>query len=352
MMGDRGPQLSRRGLLMATASAGTLGTLAAAAPRRWTSDAGAESRRPGRLREYWIQADAFEHNAVPTGRDGAMGDAYRSDQTTYWAVGFRAYTPGWRTPLKRSSDLGANSGIPGPVLRARVGDRIRVHFRNADMHYGFAHSIHAHGVAYSPDSDGAWYAARSDKRGTAIAPGASYTYEWQVPASALGTWVYHDHSVPNAVAPSTTPVMEIGAQLGLFGIIAITDADTPSVDREIILFFHDLFQSDIPALAQDLDCFNGRAFVGNTPDFHARVGDRVRWRVASLGQEMHIFHVHGHRWRSATGAFTDTEILGPATTATVEWAEQQPGEWLYHCHIVEHMMGGMVGRYRVRDRHV
>ena len=42
---------------------------------------------------------------------------------------------------------------------------------------------------------------------------------------------------------------------------------------------------------------NGRAFVGNTPVFSAKVSDTVQWDVLTLGDEMHTFHVHGHRWR-------------------------------------------------------
>ncbi|WP_152627529.1 multicopper oxidase domain-containing protein [Streptacidiphilus melanogenes] len=43
--------------------------------------------------------------------------------------------------------------------------------------------------------------------------------------------------------------------------------------------------------------------------------------MATLGQGLHVFHVHGRRWRS--------------------------GDRIYHCHITDHMMGGMVGRYLV-----
>ena len=66
--------------------------------------------------------------------------------------------------------------------------------------------------------------------------------------------------------------MELGAELGLFGVIAITDTNTPHVDREIILFFHDLYAADIPAFDRDWDCFNGGAYLGNTPTFKARTG--------------------------------------------------------------------------------
>jgi FtsP/CotA-like multicopper oxidase with cupredoxin domain len=90
--------------------------------------------------------------------------------------------------------------------------------------------------------------------------------------------------------------MEFNAELGMFGLIAITDHTTPPVDREFPLFFHDLYQDDVPSLAhQDFDCFNGASYLGNTPIFTAKVGDRVRWRVAALGKEFHEFQIHGHR---------------------------------------------------------
>ena len=47
---------------------------------------------------------------------------------------------------------------------------------------------------------------------------------------------------------------------------------------------------------------DGRAFVGNTPVFRAKVGDVVQWDVLALGDDFHTFHVHGHRWLTADGA--------------------------------------------------
>jgi FtsP/CotA-like multicopper oxidase with cupredoxin domain len=43
----------------------------------------------------------------------------------------------------------------------------------------------------------------------------------------------------------------------------------------------------------------------------------------------------------------DSQILGPSTTLTVEYTEDNPGDWLYHCHVTDHMSGGMVGWYKV-----
>ena len=45
-----------------------------------------------------------------------------------------------------------------------------------------------------------------------------------------------------------------------------------------------------------------------------KVGDRVRWRVATLGDNFHVFHLHGHRWEYE-GRFDDRHVLGPGTSS-------------------------------------
>ncbi len=341
---------SRRTLLKGAVLGGSLATVtgiafATQAANSHSANASAgtqvQTSASGRLREYWIQADSFYHNLIPSGYDGLMGMQFKPNQSSYWAVGYRAYTPGWGQPLPGSSDIGTNTGIPGPVLRGALGDTIRVHFRNHDTHYRAAHSMHPHGVTYTPENDGGWFA--SDPRpGTVIHVGESYTYEWIVRPNSIGTWVYHDHSLP--FGPNM--MMEYGSELGLFGFLVLTDASTTTVDKEFFTFFHDMYQDDISVLSQDYDCFNGASYVGNTPTFQAQVGDRVRWHIGALGKEFHVFHLHGHRWLS-NGKYVDTMHLGPSMANSFEFVEDNPGKWLYHCHVTDHMMGGMSGLYVV-----
>lgn len=136
---------------------------------------------------------------------------------------------------------------------------------------------------------------------------------------------------------------EASATLGMFGVIVVEDPAAPPADHENVVFFHDIY---VPALVQGFNCINGRAFIDNTPTFEARVGDRVRWRVATLGDNFHVFHLHGHRWEFQ-GRFDDSIVFGPASTLTFDYVEDNPGDWLYHCHVAMHMMGGMIGRYVV-----
>jgi FtsP/CotA-like multicopper oxidase with cupredoxin domain len=357
-------KVTRRSLL-AGAAAGGAGALIAAATPSPAQAATDPSQVPlvspppvmapvstGVVREYWLQVDSFDWNLCPSGRDDMMGTYVLG--SSFMGLGYRAFTPNFGAPLPGNDDIGPNLGIPGPTMRANVGDRVVVHLRNNDTYYGWPHSLHVHGWRYKPKSDGAWTFAEYPKPGVAIGPGHDYLYEFMVPADSVGTWPYHDHSVPRTIAPGmqlgdnegAMGTMELAAQLGMLGTIVVTDANTSPVDREIVLFFHDMYASDVPALAQDFDCFNGRSFLSNTPEFRVNVGDRVRWRIAALGQELHVFHLHGHRWHNGV-RFVDSDLLGPSTTLTVEYTEDNPGSWLYHCHVTEHMAGGMMGWYHV-----
>lgn len=341
---------SRRGVLR-TALAGGLAALAArVAPARAEANqprAAIQARKSakGQVREYWLSAEPLYHNLVPSGYDSMMGRAYTPDQTSFMGLGYRAFTPQWGHPLAGDPRNGANLGIPGPVLRANVGDTVVVHFRNNDTLYGFPHSFHAHGLFYDPETDGAWTGMTPGRPGTAVKPGESYTYTYQVVPGSVGTWPYHDHSAPQSIGKAA-PDPELGVMLGLFGVFAIDDEHTLEAARENVLIFHDVYAENIPTLIQDFDCFNGAAFAENTPIFNAKVGERVRWRIAAFGKELHVFHLHGHRWQN-NGRSEDSVMLGPATTLTFDYVEDNPGAWMYHCHMTEHMMGGMLGRYVV-----
>ena len=280
----------------------------------------APSLAEARTVHYWVAAEPAEWNAVPNGRDAIHGVSYDPAQTTFPAVVYRRYTRGWKRPV-------GPARIGGPLLRARVGDRIRVHFLNRDTVGKRRHSMHFHGVHYRPSSDGS-YVPGFSKGGDDVAVGKSFTYVLRAGRDAAGVWPYHDHSSS----------MEESLARGLYGALSIAGRHELRADREFLVAFgaHGGFQT-----------INGRAFVGNTPVFRARVGETVQWSVLAMGDAHHTFHVHGHRWRRG-GVGEDTRTLGPAESFRVRWTEDAPGTWLYHCHVETHMAQGMIGIYRVR----
>jgi FtsP/CotA-like multicopper oxidase with cupredoxin domain len=280
------------------------------------------------VREYWVAAVPVTWNVVPNGRDAIAGTHYDPSQTVFPTTVFRRYTPHWRKPLRNAPLSSSNQDlIPGPLLHARVGDRLLVHFKNLDRLTGRPHSMHFHGVHYRPSSDGSYLPGFSG-RDAEVQPGQTWTYRLRAGADSAGVWPYHDHS----------PSMDDSIAGGMYGMLSILRRHERAPDREFEVVFApmDGFQS-----------IDGRAFVGNTPVFKARVGQLVQWDVMAMGSEHHTFHVHGHRWRTDTGTPRDTQTLGPAETLKVRWREQDPGTWLYHCHVESHMMAGMIGIYRV-----
>jgi manganese oxidase len=295
-----------------------------------TSATGA-ARAQAAVREYWVAAVPVTWNVVPNGRDAIGGTAFSPADTVFPTVAYRRYTKNWRRPLPNVPDSSSNQDvIPGPLIRARVGDRIEVHFKNMDTLYHRVHSMHFHGVHYAPSSDGAYLPGFSG-RGAAVQPGHSYTYDLYTASDSFGVWPYHDHSQS----------MEDSIAGGMFGMLSILGRHQRAPDREFEVVFAPWGQ---------FQTIDDRAYVGNTPVFTAFVGQVVQWDVMAMGSEHHTFHVHGHRWVGADGIPRDTETVGPAESFAIRWREQDPGTWLYHCHVETHMMAGMIGIYQVRRR--
>ena len=280
-------------------------------------------------RHVWVVAEPQTWNAVPNGRDAIHGAGFDPAQTTFPTVVYKRYTKDWKRPLRLPYEQRAGAGgIPGPLIRARVGDKLRIHFKNRDTLHRQPHSMHFHGVEYRPSSDGVYLPLHSGKGGL-VRPGRSFTYELTAGPASAGVWPYHDHSVS----------MEDSIAGGMFGALSIAGRKEARADREYLVAF---------APWHGFQTINGRAFVGNTPVFESRVGDTVQWDVMAMGDEFHTFHVHGHRWRTDGGTPEDTRGLGPAESFRVRWKENAPGTWLYHCHVETHMAQGMIGLYRVR----
>ncbi|MCW2984037.1 MAG: hypothetical protein JWR63_1607 [Conexibacter sp.] len=329
--------LSRRDLLcrlgtgsVAIAAGGAAtGTATARAPRARAAQA--PSAGPT-VREYWVAARNVRWSIVPTGHDAWKNR--RIKNVAYDALAYVACTPNWEQPLPPGG-VGDNAGIPGPVLRAYPGDTLRIHFRNEDKKYNMPHTMHPHGVHYAPDHDGTYMGVYSRASG-AVGVGQTWTYEWTPGEDSIGVWPYHDHG----------PMEMMSTSLGLFGAIVIRPRDEPPPDVEHTIWFHMLMPADIKA-RKAFSAINGRAYAGNTPTPTARVGQDVAFNVLTLGSELHTFHVHGHRWKDAAGADVDAPSLDPSQGLRIRFREQDPGRWLYHCHVMTHMEQGMVGYYLV-----
>lgn len=265
-------------------------------------------------------------------------------------------------------------GILGPVIRANVGDTIKVVFRNktADM----TTSIHPHGVFYKKDSEGTHYEDRtfgSDKLDDRVAPGSTYTYTWEVPErSGPGpndpssiVWLYHSHGDET-----------MDTNTGLTGPIIIsrqdelqTNGKLKGIDREFVVLFTIFDENRSYFLDKNIKAFAPKAgklkddedfkesnlmhtmngyVYDNLPGLTMKVGEKVRWYQLALGTEadLHTPHWHGNTLLNA-GQRLDVLSLLPASHATVDMIPDDPGIWMYHCHVNDHIEAGMMAHYMV-----
>jgi FtsP/CotA-like multicopper oxidase with cupredoxin domain len=125
-----------------------------------------KSVSPGTVHTYYIAADEVDWNYTPLGVDKMMGMEFEGYSkvftergphrigSTYRKALYREYTDETFTTLKPRAPEWEHLGMLGPVLRAEVGDTIRVVFKNNATH---PFTMHPHGVFYTKDSEGAGY---------------------------------------------------------------------------------------------------------------------------------------------------------------------------------------------------
>jgi hephaestin len=177
-------------------------------------------------------------------------------------------------------------------------------------------------------------------------------------------WMYHSH---------TDEVSDTYA--GLQGFMTISargmaraDGSPRDVDRELFALYTVMNENHSPYLPENVRRFvtnppapgdeafeesnlmhsvNGYVF-GNSPMPTLRRGERVRWYVMSMGTEvdLHTPHWHGNDVLVA-GMRMDVVSLLPASMVVADMVPDDPGTWLFHCHVNDHLTAGMISRYRV-----
>lgn len=222
---------------------------------------------------------------------------------------------------------GYNGVVPGPTIRVREGDRVRVHLTN---NLPESTTIHWHGQhmrGYNA-MDGVSYVTQPP-----VKPGEKFTYEFV--AYPPGTHMYHSHhNSARQVA------------MGLLGPLIVDPKDPAAgyqVDREYILVLND------GPLGYTL---NGKSFPATEP-IRARVGERILLRWMNEGALVHPMHVHGMAFTVvARDGYpqpqpwqADTINIAPGERWDTIIEADNPGVWAIHCHVLPHAEGehGMFG---------
>jgi manganese oxidase len=296
-------------------------------------------------RHYYIAAEEVTWNYAPSGMDLLTATPIRqpwSFKLQWPKARFIEYTDDTFTVRKPQPDW---LGILGPVIRAEVGDEIVVEFLNRGH---VAHDMHPHGLRYDKNSEGSFYLPAG--KGDRVAPGRRFTYHWFAnstsgpgpgqPSSVV--WWYHAH---------VNPAIEVNS--GLLGPIIVTakgkanpDGSPKDVEREFVATFM-IFDEMGGKPAGQFYAINGFIF-GNLPGLYMKQGDKVRWYLLGMGNEI---DVHTPHWHGETvidsGRNADVVELLPGSMKTVDMLADNPGTWMFHCHVEDHMEAGMMVVYTI-----
>lgn len=179
-----------------------------------------------------------------------------------------------------------NGTVPGPVLRLRQGDRLRVAVENG---LGEGTTVHWHGVRVPNSMDGVPVITQPS-----IEPGARFVYEFAPPDA--GTFLYHPHQRSYEQLAR-----------GLAGALIVEEREPPAVDRDVLWVLSDFRLSADASIRSGFGNFmdvSHAGRVGNTvtvngrlrEDFAVRAGERIRLRlIAATSARIFALEFQGHR---------------------------------------------------------
>jgi FtsP/CotA-like multicopper oxidase with cupredoxin domain len=106
------------------------------------------------------------------------------------------------------------------------------------------------------------------------------------------------------------------------------------------------------AAAGKVWAFNGMAEMGETPLVEADRGETIRIAITNDTAWPHAMHLHGHHFRQVSpdgsvGPLRDTLLMNRGESVEIAFVADNPGDWLLHCHMLEHSAGGMMTWLRV-----
>jgi FtsP/CotA-like multicopper oxidase with cupredoxin domain len=230
-----------------------------------------------------------------------------------------------------------NGRVPGPTLRAREGDLLRIHFVNAGSH---PHTIHFHGI--HPASMDGTPGVGEDIGGGLIDVGEDFTYEFD--ARPFGLHLYHCHASPLAGHIAK----------GLYGMFVVDPPEGRNRADELVMMqnaFDPNFNED------------NEVYAVNTVAFHfmyrpvrVKRNELVRIYLANIVEldPINSFHIHGNFFqRFPTGTslepaeYTDTVIQGQGQRDILELRFPYTGKYMFHAHKSEFASLGWMGFFEV-----
>lgn len=255
----------------------------------------------------------MKHTHTPAAHTAPAASASVAEHAVI--VHLEARQTGWEiAPGHTVPGYGLNGQVPGPVIEARQGVPLAIHFTN---HLPEPTVLHWHGLRVPAAMDGTEDVQRP------VQPGETFTYAFTPPDA--GTFWYHSH------ANETEQV-----EKGLYGALIVRGDDEPVLDGEQILVLDDLRLDRKGVFAKfggfverhdgregDVRLVNGKA----EPELKIAAGQVERWRIVNAASARYVrlsiggkpFRILGTGGGLIEAPATATEVLLPPA-ARVELA--------------------------------
>ena len=276
---------------------------------------------PGGLEptRYLTDFDGGEVSTLPSGQTLRQYELVATDREIEIAPG--VYFPAWTY----------NGRVPGPTIRARQGDRIRIRFANTGAH---PHTIHFHG----------FHTAAMDGAGVAqyVHPGENFVYEFD--AEPFGLHLYHCHTNP----------LKRHIHKGLYGAFIVDPPEPRPPARELLMVMNG-FDTNFDD-ENEVYAVNSVAFHFMRHPIRVRLGELIRVYLVNLLEFdlLNSFHLHAHffhEYRTGTrlepGNYTDTVMLCQGERSILEFDFRFPGQFMFHAHQTEFAELGWMGLFEV-----
>lgn len=278
-----------------------------------------------------ISAASSERGNVPLKgvRHGGVLEFKLDARPVWWSI----------LPDQKLAAYAYNGIVPGPMIRVRNGQRVRIRFTNE---LPVETTIHWHGIGVPNSEDGVPGVTQK-----AIEPGNTYTYEFTArPAgdpNGGGTFLYHSHVDEDrqmAAGLSGAFIIEPPRPQAKYAtertlVISEWSADAASGRTRGVM--------DMEGMLPNFFTINGKSFPATEP-IKVKAGERVLLRLINAGQFSHPLHLHGTAFRVVAqdghpvpnGGLRDTITLASGERADIAF-KLPPGKWAFHCHIGHHM---------------
>jgi FtsP/CotA-like multicopper oxidase with cupredoxin domain len=226
-----------------------------------------------------------------------------------------------------------NGRIPGPTLRCREGERLRINFVNASPH---PHTIHFHGI-HPAEMDGVPGIGAG-----LIEPGRRTAYEFE--ALPAGLHLYHCH---------VRPLAEHIAK-GLYGAFLV-DPREPRPEADEMVMVMNGFDTNFDR-SNEVYAANTIGFAYMDRPIAVERGALVRVYLVNVLEYdlVNSFHLHGNLFdyyptgtSKRPSELTDTVMLCQGQRGILEWRFPSAGRFMFHAHQSEFTELGWQGFFEV-----